>query len=137
MSLAVLEADEKRLAGGSIFKHLAIEMLELAAADLARPLPRYQDQARGAQEARLNHESAKRWIADKSGDAATIPFTLCCDALGVDPQVVAAALLSDPKTLLEKLRLFAKREEQGPRASEHLATEANACCAATVRPKLR
>jgi hypothetical protein len=133
MSLAVLEADEKRLAGGSIFKHLAIEMLELTAADLARPLPKYQDQTRGAHEARLNHESAKRWIADKTGDAATIPFTLCCDALGVDPRVVSAALLSDPKALLEKLRLLAKREEQGPRSPEHSTMDANTHREATVR----
>ncbi|MGN5477638.1 hypothetical protein ACTMU2_14115 [Cupriavidus basilensis] len=61
MSQAVLESEEKRIAGVSIFKHLALEMLELAAADLARPLPAHRDQAAAARtNLRLNHESAKR-----------------------------------------------------------------------------
>ncbi|SPA23733.1 hypothetical protein CBM2633_U10077 [Cupriavidus taiwanensis] len=137
MSQAVLEADEKRLAGGSIFKHLAIEMLELAAADLARPLPAYNDQARGAHEVRLNHESAKRWIADRSGDAATIPFSLCCDALGVDPRVVAGALLSDPKGLMERLRQLARREELGPRDTEKREGTVNDHCTVAVRVRPR
>ncbi|WP_150124129.1 hypothetical protein [Cupriavidus nantongensis] len=119
MPRIALETDERRVAGGSIFKHLAIEMLELAAADLARPLPGHQDLTRGAREARLNHKSAKRWISASCGDAATIPFPFCCDALGIDPLVVAGALLADPKGLMEKLRQLSRREELGQRELEH------------------
>nr|WP_280971302.1 hypothetical protein [Cupriavidus gilardii] len=133
MSRTEVESDEKRLSCGSGFKQLAIEMLESAATDLARPLPGCRDLTPGAHEAGLNRESAKRWIEDRSANVASISFSLCCDALGIDPRVVAAALLGDPKSLMERLRQASRSSEPRSGELEHCSDTVHAFHSVAVR----
>jgi len=112
MSKAEFERAEKLSASGRIFRSIALEMIEVTAMDLARKAPEYTDTSRGAHEARLTRETARRWVAGEYDATAPMPFAMCCEALGVEEEAVRRALCADPKGLLDRLKAMVQRDRR-------------------------
>lgn len=110
MLAAEFERLEKLSASARIFRSIALEMIEVTAMDLARKPPEYTDTSRGAHEARLTRETARRWVAGEYDCSAPMPFSMCCHALGVDEDTVRRALNSDPAGLQARLKSMAERD---------------------------
>jgi len=127
MSKAEFERAEKLSASGRIFRSIALEMIEVTAMDLARKPPEYTDTSRGAHEARLTRETARRWVAGEYDATAPMPFGMCCDALGVEEEVVRRALNADPKGLLDRLKTMVERDRGSSSMADQVSQEQQNC----------
>lgn len=113
MPMAEFERAEKLSASVHILRAIALEMIELTAADLARRAPEYTDISRGAHEARLSHETARRWVAGEYETTSPLPFGMCCAALGVEAEAVRHALTKDPHGVQIRLKAMSQKTRGG------------------------
>jgi len=116
MSDADVKYEEKRNAGAQFFRDLALEMIELTASDLAKPLPDRLDRTTTASRRRAEYESALSWVNERTNNPV-VPFSLCCDAYNVSTTHLREALLTRPGTVLAEIRATLKDRSAHDRAT--------------------
>jgi hypothetical protein len=107
MSDADIQYEERRHAGAQFFRDLALELIELTASDLAKPLPDVLDRTTTASRRRAEYEGALNWVNERTKDPV-VPFALCCDAYNVSSEHLREALLTRPETVLAEIRAVLK-----------------------------
>jgi hypothetical protein len=107
MSDAEITYEEKRHAGAPFFRDLALEMIELTASDLAKPLPEPLDRTTTASRRRAEYEGALSWVNECTNNPV-MPFSLCCEACNVSTTHMREALLTRPAMVLEEIRATLK-----------------------------
>lgn len=119
MSDADITYEEKRHARAQFFRDLALEMIELTASDLAKPLPDALDRTTTASRRRAEYEGALNWVNERTKNPV-VPFSLCCDAYNVSTAHLREAMLTHPGKVLAEIRATLKdRTPDGPAKVDH------------------
>ncbi|MBC8641597.1 hypothetical protein IAG25_32760 [Caballeronia sp. EK] len=108
--------EERRHAGAQFFRDLALEMIELTASDLARPLPDALDRTTTASRRRAEYAGALDWVNERTKNPV-VPFSLCCDAYNVSTTHLREALLARPEVVLMQIRATLKDRPAHPRGA--------------------
>jgi hypothetical protein len=131
MSDAEITYEEKRHAGAPFSRDLSLEMIELTASDLAKPLPHPIDRTTTASRRPVEYEGALSWVNERMKNPV-VPFSLCCDAYNASTTHMREALLTRPETVLAEIRATLKDRPAHDRAADHESGERRA----SFRPRI-